>query len=159
MRYVVIFDAASDPLRHGWFFAPGFLGIALGATMVFGAKWLTPLGFRGDERRSQLFGWFFLVFSLLWTVLSAGSVLGGNLSARQDLVSGHCTTVEGPVDDFVTSEKSERFSVRGVSFSYSDYIITRGFNNMANHGGPIREGLPVRICYNGCDILRLEVAR
>ncbi|GAC1417844.1 MAG: hypothetical protein NVSMB69_18760 [Novosphingobium sp.] len=51
----------------------------------------------------------------------------------------------------------EHFDVAGVTFSYSDYVITAGFNNSASHGGPIREALPVRICHRDGEILRLEV--
>ena len=51
----------------------------------------------------------------------------------------------------------EQFDIAGVSFSYSDYVITAGFNNSASHGGPIREGLPVRVCHRNGEILRLEV--
>ncbi len=58
----------------------------------------------------------------------------------------------------------EHFLVNGVSFSYSDYEISAGFNNTSSHGGPIHEGLPVHIWYrdigNGRnnEILRLEIA-
>jgi hypothetical protein len=43
-------------------------------------------------------------------------------------------------------------------FCYSDYEVTAGFNNSASHGGPIREGLPVRVSYIGNTIVRLEVS-
>jgi hypothetical protein len=46
-----------------------------------------------------------------------------------------------------------------VEFSYPDYTVTCGFNNTASRGGPIREGLQVRIHYVDQLILRLEVAR
>jgi len=53
----------------------------------------------------------------------------------------------------------ERFCVSGVCFAYSDFVITSGFNNTSSHGGPIREGLPVRVTYVGDMIVKLEVAR
>jgi hypothetical protein len=49
--------------------------------------------------------------------------------------------------------------VHGVRFQYSDYVITAGFNNTSSHGGPIREGLPVRIWYLDGEILRLDIAK
>ncbi|WP_322021733.1 MULTISPECIES: hypothetical protein [unclassified Burkholderia] len=52
----------------------------------------------------------------------------------------------------------ERFCVGQVCFSYSDYVVTGGFNNTASHGGPIRAGLPVRGSYVDGLIVKLEVA-
>ncbi len=54
---------------------------------------------------------------------------------------------------------TERFDVNGINFSYSDYMVTGGFNVTSSHGGPVREGLAVRICYKDGEILRLEVGR
>ena len=54
---------------------------------------------------------------------------------------------------------TERFTVNGVGFSYSDYLVTAGFNQSASHGGPMHAGLPVRICYRDGEILRLQIAR
>ena len=74
-----------------------------------------------------------------------------------------CQFLEGRVDHFhpmpYAGHDEETFDVNGVKFWYSDYIITAGFNNTASHGGPIRQGLPVRICQSDGEILRLEVAR
>ena len=71
--------------------------------------------------------------------------------------------VEGRVQHFHpmpwSGHDEESFDVNGVKFWYSDFITNGGFNNSASHGGPIREGLPVRICHNGDKIMRLEVAR
>jgi hypothetical protein len=74
--------------------------------------------------------------------------------------------VEGIVDSFhpmpYGGHDTERFTVDGVHFSYSDYIIDAGFNRTSSHGGPIRAGLRVRIHYSGdssrARILKLEVA-
>jgi hypothetical protein len=35
--------------------------------------------------------------------------------------------------------------------------VVCGFNNTSSHGGPIREGLPVRVSYVGNTILKLEI--
>jgi hypothetical protein len=54
---------------------------------------------------------------------------------------------------------NEHFTVCGVPFSYSDYVVTEGFNRTSSHGGPMREGLWVRITYVGDIIARLEIAK
>lgn len=74
--------------------------------------------------------------------------------------------VEGRVVAFrpapAEGHQNETFVVTGVPFSYSDYVITGGFNQTRSHGGPIREGLRVRITYvrsrAGNIVVRLEVA-
>jgi len=53
----------------------------------------------------------------------------------------------------------ESFTVSGVPFSYSDYIPKAGFNQTSSHGGPIHEGLPVRIWYVGNEIVKLEIKK
>ena len=69
--------------------------------------------------------------------------------------------IEGVVTDFkpmpYTGHAMESFAVNGVRFEYSDFVITAGFNNTSSHGGPIREGLPVKIWYSGGEILRLDI--
>ena len=75
------------------------------------------------------------------------------------LADGRYAVVEGHVTDFVEKPKSESFMVDGVRFSYSPYVMTPGFNTPAWDGGPLREGMQVRISYVGNTILRLEVAR
>ena len=70
--------------------------------------------------------------------------------------------VEGVVKNFrpmpYEGHQDECFSVQAQTFCYSDYVVTVGFNNSASHGGPIREGLRVRVSYIGNTIIRLEVA-
>jgi hypothetical protein len=73
--------------------------------------------------------------------------------------------VEGVGEEFhpapYEGHADESFIVKGVAFSYSDYVITGGFNQTQSHGGPIRAGLHVRIRYVrlfGNTIVRLEVA-
>ena len=69
--------------------------------------------------------------------------------------------IEGPVMDFhpvpSLGKGDETFVVNGVKFAYSDYVLTAGFHNTASHGGPIREGLVVRIWHFRGRILRLDI--
>jgi hypothetical protein len=51
------------------------------------------------------------------------------------------------------------FRVGDVRFAYSDFRVSCGFNNTTSHGGPVREGLHVRIHYVEGIILKFEVAR
>jgi hypothetical protein len=59
----------------------------------------------------------------------------------------------------VTGHAMESFEVAGHCYSYSDYVVVAGFNNTQSHGGPIRNGLRVRIADIDGQIARLEVAR
>ena len=75
---------------------------------------------------------------------------------------GDYDVAEGLVHDFQPmpygGQQNECFAVKETRFCYSDYATYPGFNNAASHGGPIREGLPVRISYIGNDILKIEIA-
>ena len=79
------------------------------------------------------------------------------------LASGKASYVEGTVDNFVPmpygGHANETFTVKGVPFSYSDGDVSAGFNNPSSHGGPIHQGLPVRIWYVGNEIVKLEIKK
>ncbi|WP_448951557.1 hypothetical protein [Labrys neptuniae] len=162
MNYVTIFDAANNPIRNWTFFAPGFLFVAVTAIMVFKPDILAGVKIRGLTQYGPRMRWFCFLFASAVTVFAMVSIIGGNISAMMALRAGRCNVVEGKVEDFKPmpygGHTSESFSVAGTRFSYSDFVITSGFNNTASHGGPIREGVPVRICARGGDILRLEIA-
>jgi hypothetical protein len=53
----------------------------------------------------------------------------------------------------------ESFLVDGQSFKYNDAAYNGGFEKSSLYGGPIREGLQVRIWYVDNVIVRLEIAR
>jgi hypothetical protein len=77
------------------------------------------------------------------------------------LYGGPREVVEGAVSNFrpmpYEGHQDECFCVHQQSFCYSDYEITPGFHQSASHGGPIHEGLPVRIDYHDGVILRLQI--
>ena len=162
MDYVTVFEAFQEPFRNLGFLWPGLVLSIAGAVLVWRPTLLEKIGFR-RATRWPIFNWFFFLFAVFWTIAAGTAVLGGALGAKDALAEGSCQIVEGTVENFHPMPKSghdtERFDVDGVHFSYSDFIVSPGFNNTASHGGPIREGLQVRICHKDGDILRLEVAR
>jgi hypothetical protein len=94
--------------------------------------------------------------------LSPAGVSDMYARARNSYVKGDYSIAEGTVANFhpmpYSGHPNETFSINGVEFSYSDYIVVPCFNNTASHGGPLRDGLRVRIAYSGNCILKLEVA-
>ncbi|MDA3891794.1 MAG: hypothetical protein PF517_09040 [Salinivirgaceae bacterium] len=75
--------------------------------------------------------------------------------------------VDGRIEDFKAAQESpnhfESFSVQGVKFRYSDYVLDNGFNTTSKKNGPInRNGQLVRIGYARNEyrnvILKLELS-
>jgi hypothetical protein len=164
MHFETVFDVAQAGYRHWWFPAGGLILVAVGAFFVFLPRHtaiLFPSGLQGQWRR--WFGWSYLIFSVVWTVVALVSTLGGYIDARRALASGKASVVEGVVTDFRPMPRAghahESFVVGGQRFFYSDYSVTAGFNNTRSHGGPIDNGVYVRITHRGNTILRLEIAR
>jgi hypothetical protein len=112
--------------------------------------------------RNKILSWCVLIFALLWTLGTLVVSVAEYRYVMNALYDGRYRIIEGPVTDFVPmpyeGHLQESFVVGGHRFSYSDYIVTAGFHNTASHGGPIREGLYVRVSYLDNLILRLEVA-
>ena len=161
MTYVTVFDAANEPFRNYWFFLPGIAFTVMGVLLVFAPSRL-PMRPIGSREHQILFGSFFMVFAAAWTVLAGSIVVLGNLTAQASLRDGTCEVVEGRVENFQPGsgggKKSETFTVNGERFEYSDFVVSSGFSRTASHGGPVRQGLLVRICHTDGDILRLGIA-
>jgi hypothetical protein len=164
MTYTTVFDASQHGYENFWSLTPILILVALGAMLVFRPalmQLVLPQGLQGRARR--IFSWCYFIFSLLMAAALLPGTLAEYQRATSDLREGRYSVVEGPVSDFMPmpyeGHAQESFTVNGHRFSYSDYIMTAGFRNTASHGGPIREGLYVRISYSGNLILRLEVAQ
>ena len=95
----------------------------------------------------------YVVMLFMVMTLSPAGVSDMYARARDSYVKGDYSIAEGSVVNFhpmpYSGHQNERFSLNGVEFSYSTYVIVPCFNNTASHGGPIREGLRVRIAYSG----------
>ena len=170
MAYHVVFDVATAGYREWFVIVFGLMFVALGAMLVFAPalmQKLLPDGVQGTAR--VIFSWFFFLFAILFTVLVAATTISQHLRLRDASLRNECTLISGAVTNFVPRptgrNTTETFTVDGVQFEYSDTRSTGGFNQSERRRGPIREGLPVRICYvdygtsyNGNVIVRLEVA-
>ncbi|MBX9747944.1 MAG: hypothetical protein K2X34_13645 [Hyphomonadaceae bacterium] len=168
MTYRVAYDAASAGFQ-GWpFVVVGLLLTAVSAAAAFAPAFRAqtiPNGIHGPAR--GCFAWVSFVLVLAWTIAATTSSISIHERMKAAAINNTCETVEGRVAEFRPGSPGgdihESFTIGGVRFSYSPTSITGGFNRSQSHGGPIREGLPVRICYVrgvGTEnaIVRLEIA-
>jgi hypothetical protein len=161
MHYQVVFDIASAGYKSWPFSTFGIVFILIGAVLVAARKHLpSPWSTRPAARNLFTFG--FLAFAVLWTLATFVGTYRQYSIASDAERTGRALVAEGRVAEFkpmpFTGHSMESFCVAATCFRYSDYVITAGFNNTSSHGGPIREGLPVRLTYVGNTILKLEVA-
>ncbi len=161
MQYELIFDVTQNGFRNWTFPAFGLVFVAVGLFLLKNRASLPHMfpGKLGPKDGAKL-AYFVLAFSVLWTTVSFVTSGRDYLVLRRALKEGNIDVVEGRVENFVSiPDKSERFTVCGAAFSYSDYLVTAGYNNTSSHGGPIRAGIWVRIAHLGNSIARLEVAK
>jgi hypothetical protein len=165
-HFVKVFDVLDSGFKDWPFSAFGLIFVVIGigififpnAVKAVGIPYLNvSSGFQKFSRYG------FLGFALLWTAISFSATYSQHLRHKALAQDNRCRTVEGPVERFVPMPYAghgvESFSVGGVSFRYSDFIITDGFNNTSSHGGPVSGDSYVRICYDPSDgiILHLEI--
>src|SRR6201984_2615875 len=102
-----------------------------------------------------------IVFGSLWSALAFTSTYSQHRKCLEAYRTRSYEIVGGRVDNFdpmpYRGHQNECFSVERQRFCYSDYAIRAGFSHSTSHGGPIRQGLPVRIAYYRGQILRLEI--
>jgi hypothetical protein len=170
MEYQVVFDA-SQKLPDWEFPVVGLIFVIVGVLLwVFRYSPRLRPRYQFPLKRGvgpTVFAAFFLGFSLLVTVLAFVGVFGPYLRVQRAMREQKVSVVEGTVENFhpmhYAGHDTERFTVGGVSFEYSDYLSTPGFNVTSSHGGPVREGAQVMIHYipwdDGNLIVRLAVAR
>ena len=160
MSYRTVFDVAASGYRDGDFPLHGAIFIAIGIVMVVGRRRL-PGWWGRHPRASTAFASFFLGFAVLWTLVAGVSTWREYARLVDASRSAEARVVEGPVSEFrpmpASGHAQEHFCVAEACFDYSDFIVTAAFNNTSSHGGPIHEGLPVRVTYVGNAIVKLEV--
>lgn len=163
MPYQTVFQI--DYSRLEWWPSAVCFGFAF--ILFLWARKIRPISQAGSKLLVYSLSAVVTVFGLL---LSA--VLGGKFYvAYRDFRAGRVEVVEGRVDDFHAMPPEggeyESFRVQDVKFHYSDFESNPGFNRTASHGGPIRQGLPVRVTYirnsdtdpEGNVIVKLEIEK
>jgi hypothetical protein len=82
------------------------------------------------------------------------------IGLSHQLAEGRAEVVEGPVTIYfeVGGGKNECIAVADRRVCYSDWVLTPGFNRTRALGGPMQNGLQVRISSIGDTIVRVEMA-
>lgn len=103
--------------------------------------------------------WFVLLIVLLVFVLGAANLAYSYSSTMRAVKEGHIKKVEGMVTKFRAASFNERFCIDETCFSYPASYTSVGFRQLSSRGGPIRDGVKVRVYYFGKVITRLEILK
>ena len=114
---------------------------------------------------SRVFGVIGAIIAISWVFITLSEAWVTHEEFRRVVEQGDYKVIEGIVEDFIPMKNEqgayEQFRVGNVVFRYSDYVKNGAFNTTIIKGGPIREGLQIRIGYvsnyKGNLILRLEI--
>lgn len=163
MDYQVAYDIQNVMYPNWWFFAVPLLMFSVGLAIIFFAD-REPLNsiIESSTKQRVVMPILLCVFGSL--LIGAGIVNYSHFAnLRTDAANGSTEVVEGKVEQFVPmpyhGHADETFIVNGRYFAYSDYDLTKGFNNTQSHGGPMKEGLQVRITHVDGSIVKLEIAK
>jgi hypothetical protein len=161
MQYRVVFDVSIAGYKAWNFALVGLVFVLVGMGVVafrhkLGGWWTT------HPTASKKFAFFFLGFAVLGTSVSFIRTYGDYRTLLNAERTNALQVVEGVVSNFnpmpATGHTLERFCVAAQCFTYSDFVVSAGFNHTTSHGGPIRNGLAVRVTHLGNTIAKLEVA-
>ena len=154
--YQTIFEITQKGFTW-WFAVAGFIPGIVGLALLYWRKRHEVSG------RIKYLSYFFPAFTLIWLFGVTIPMWRGYERVNAAYRSGNFSIVEGPVEDFrpmpPQGHTCESFRVQTATFCYGDDIISAGFNNDTQHGGPIRAGMQVRIAYVGDNILRIEAMK
>lgn len=101
--------------------------------------------------------WFVLLIVLLVFVLGAANLVYSYAGTMRAVKEGHIEIAEGVVSKFKAASFNERFCIHETCFSYPASYTSVGFRQLSSRGGPIRDGVNVRVYYFGKVITRLEI--
>lgn len=153
-----------------WHIFPIFMFAIIG----FGIVYFIKGQYKNYSLRRQILlfiGWSIgLVSSVIFLVflVKISSILNDERELKSMIENKTYKKVEGKIEDFKPAQESpnhfESFSVKGVPFRYSDYVIIDGFHKTSKSNGPIKgNGQLVRIGYRSKGgenvILKLEIPK
>ncbi|EDN65662.1 membrane protein [Beggiatoa sp. PS] len=160
MDYKIVFDIFTEGYKSFIFVIFGILFILIGYFLQLNTKHKVK---NISQKMKVWFANFYFWGSLLITVLLFLMLLVSYIIGCYLLMTEKYEVVEGIVTDFIPMPYSghsyESFVVNGKRFSYSQYSMGPEFHHTKSHGGPIDQGVQVRISYINNKILRLEIAK
>ena len=152
--YETVFEISQK--GYEWWWPATLAGFAL-----FWLAFARFLSVKPEKKDEVVFGYCLFVFTSFLSVLIFFNAYPEYRKFRTAYAMGQYEVIEGRVERFrpmpYEGHSLESFVVAGTRFSYSDFVSTPGFNNTASHGGPIRDGLWVRIAHRNGVILKLEI--
>jgi hypothetical protein len=162
MQFETVFDVAQAGYKVWWLLIMGPVMVGLGAFVLFFPRASVVIVHAPSAQRRRL-GRIFVRAGIIFMVGGLAVTYGLNLATRKALLSGDYAVVEGTVTGLTSAQNpregdpTERFTVAGQTFEYSDYFPNGGFNDTRAH--LIHNGIYVRVTHKGNTILRLEIAR
>jgi hypothetical protein len=160
MSYSVVYDSTRTNLWW-WITRSPILFVGLFLVLLI-LRWLCLSRRAPIEQKLLLIG--------VLVVVCVGAVwrlsFRYNVSRNFYLYYGPYTTIQGVVKNYevfrTPNSVGEQFDVNDTHFGYIDLFQYKCFHNAAANGGPIHEGLQVRISYTTLHvspcIVKLEVA-
>ena len=167
MEYTTVFEFT--PKASNYFHLIGlFIFVVIGFGFAFYTK-------RSDKNFSLLrqfkifFGYLFggvALIMLILMVINIPKVISSERELKEVIENKNILIVQGEIDNFSQTPESghifESFTVNGIKFKYSDYIVIDGFHQTYRNNGPIKQnGQQVRISYIERDnenlIMKIEI--
>jgi hypothetical protein len=164
MQYQVLYDIQQIAYPGWWIFGVGFVLISVGTSffLLRDSAFMNAIFDLGGALRRAIVPLFLACFGLLWIFIGCLNY-AHFAEIRRIAHNENVDVAEGRVTQFVPmpyeGHADETFVVNGHRFAYSEYDETTGFHHTQSHGGPMRDGLQVRITFVGDAITKLEIAR
>lgn len=149
MKFQVVFDSTKTVADWWLWYSPLLLIFAIMAAYILHFLWKT--------RRERFTYRPLLILILVLMAVEVATHLAVYWVPYHNnfYYVGPYQIVEGTVENYQFTTKSasnvERFRVKGVSFAYANHGLPQCFHKTAKDGGPIRQGLVVRISYARID--------
>ena len=145
MDYQTVYDIGTDGFDEWWW----LLGIVVG----FAALLLALLVFPRAQAKHRLLAGIGL---LLVSMVGMNFLMGAHFLERRaiaEIAAGKAKTIAGKIANFQPDQGGkgdaaiESFRIGDERFSYSNSIHRAGFKQTRIYGGPLKDGMTVRLTY------------
>jgi hypothetical protein len=166
MNPTVVFDLNQAGYQSWYFPAFGSIFWIIGFIMIlinfFRSKAGLPAIKNNSGKPAPWLPYVFVGFSTLWILGTFWSTFSDYKTLNDAYKNNKCRIITGNVTNFRPGgndrgKTDESFDIEGIHFSYSAYTVSPGFNTTSAKGGPIKEGLKIRVTEFRGDIAKLEI--